>query len=47
MEYLDILDKNGNKTGERKPRKEVHSKGYWHKGVHIWIINSKKEWIQD
>lgn len=43
MEYLDILDKNGNKTGERKPRKEVHSKGYWHKGVHIWIINSKKE----
>lgn len=43
MEYLDILDKNGNKTGESKPRKEVHSNGYWHKGVHIWIINSKKE----
>ena len=43
MEYLDILDKNGNKTGEKMPRKEVHSKGYWHKGVHIWIINSKKE----
>lgn len=43
MEYLDILDKNGNKTGEKKTRKEVHSKGYWHKGVHIWIINSKKE----
>lgn len=43
MEYLDILDENGNKTGESKPRKEVHSKGYWHKGVHIWIINSKKE----
>lgn len=43
MEYLDILDERGNKTGEIKPRKEVHSKGYWHKGVHIWIINSKKE----
>ena len=43
MEYLDILDRKGNKTGEKKPRKEVHSKGYWHKGVHIWIINSKKE----
>ena len=43
MEYLDILDNNGNKTGEKKPRKEVHSRGYWHKGVHIWIINSKKE----
>ncbi len=43
MEYLDILDENGNKTGESKSRKEVHSQGYWHKGVHIWIINSKKE----
>lgn len=43
MEYLDILDTNGNKTGEVKDRKEVHSKGYWHKGVHIWIINSKRE----
>lgn len=43
MEYLDILDKDGNKIGESKPRKEVHSKGYWHKGVHIWIINSRKE----
>lgn len=43
MEFLDILDKQGNKTGEKKERKEVHSKGYWHKGVHIWIINSKKE----
>lgn len=43
MEVLDILDKNGNKTGEVKPRKEVHSNGDWHKGFHIWIINSKKE----
>ncbi|MCI8396281.1 MAG: NUDIX domain-containing protein [Clostridia bacterium] len=43
MEYLDILDSNGNKTGKIKSRNEVHSKGYWHKGVHIWIINSKRE----
>ena len=43
MEYLDILDENGKKTGQIALRKEVHSKGYWHKGVHIWIINSKKE----
>lgn len=43
MEYLDILNNEGQKTGESKPRKEVHSKGYWHKGVHIWIINSRKE----
>lgn len=43
MEYLDILVEKGNKTGEKKPRKEVHSKGYWHKGVHIWVINRKGE----
>lgn len=43
MEYLDILDEKGNKTGEVKTRQEVHSNGYWHKGVHIWILNSKKE----
>lgn len=39
MECLDILDENGKKTGQTASRKEVHSKGLWHKGVHIWIIN--------
>lgn len=43
MEYLDILDKKGNKTGEIKTREEVHAKGYWHKAVYICIINSKGE----
>lgn len=43
MEYFDILDENGNKTGEVKPRKEVHTKGYWHKSVYACIINSKGE----
>ena len=43
MEYLDILNKNGEKTGEIKERKEVHNKGYWHRGFHVWVINSKHE----
>jgi isopentenyl-diphosphate Delta-isomerase len=43
MEYLDILDENGNKTGEVKTRKEVHAKGLWYKAVHVWIINSKNQ----
>lgn len=38
-EYFDILDENGNKTGEQKLRKEVHRDGDWHKAVHIWILN--------
>ena len=43
MEYFDILDENGNKTGETKLREQVHSDGDWHKAVHIWIINDKNE----
>ncbi len=40
-EYFDLLDENGNKTGEIKLRSEVHRDGDWHKSVHIWIINDK------
>ncbi len=40
-EYFDILDENGNKTGNTKLRSEVHKDGDWHKAVHIWIINDK------
>ena len=43
MEYFDVLDENGNKTGETKLREEVHKNGIWHKAVHIWIINDKGE----
>ena len=39
-EYFDILDENGNKTGETKLRSEVHRDGDWHKAVHIWILNN-------
>ncbi len=38
-EFLDILDENGDKTGEKKLRKEVHRDGDWHRAVHIWVIN--------
>ena len=40
MEYFDVLDENGNKTGKTKLRSEVHRDGDWHKAVHIWIINN-------
>lgn len=43
MEYFDILDENGNKTGKTKLRKEVHKDGDWHKAIHIWIVNNNKE----
>lgn len=43
MEYLDILDKNGQPTGQRQTREEVHRTGAWHKAVHVWILNSGGE----
>lgn len=45
MEKFDVLDSNGNKTGNVKPRDEVHKDGDWHKAVHIWIINNQGELI--
>ena len=43
MEKIDVLDENGNQTGEVMTREEVHRLGLWHKCVHIWIVNGKRE----
>lgn len=43
MEFIDILDTNGNKTGQSKPKPDIHRDGDWHRSVHIWILNSKGE----
>ena len=43
MEYFDVLDENGNKTGETKLRSEVHRDGDWHRTVHIWVFNRQGE----
>lgn len=36
-ELLDILDKNGNLTGQSRPRSIVHTMGLWHRTVHIYF----------
>ncbi|KAL3818355.1 hypothetical protein ACJIZ3_004260 [Penstemon smallii] len=36
-EYLDVLTKNGQKTGISKPRGDVHRDGDYHRAVHVWI----------
>ena len=43
MELLDVLDENGNKTGEVEERSEIYRQGLWHRSTHIWIINDNKE----
>ena len=43
MEYVDVYNSDGKSLGFKKTGKEAHQKGLWHKTVHIWIVNSKKE----
>lgn len=42
-ELIDVLDKNGIKTGEILSRSEVHKKGLWHRIIVVAIINEKNE----
>ncbi|MHB1316914.1 MAG: NUDIX hydrolase [Minisyncoccota bacterium] len=42
-EYLDILNKKGEKTGEAKSYDEVHREGFIHRTAHVWFVNSKKQ----
>lgn len=42
-ELIDVLDENGNKTGEVETKEEIYKKGLWHRSVHIWIENDKQE----
>ena len=42
-EYIDILNTDGEKTGESQSYEEIHKKGYIHRTVHVWLINSKKQ----
>ena len=44
MEYLDILDEEGNKIGI-KSRQDVHRDGDWHKVAFIFVVNDKGEII--
>ena len=43
MELWDILDENGNATGEKIIRGRGMPKGKYHLAVHIWPKNSKGE----
>ena len=42
-ENIDVLDKDGNKTGEVRTIDDVHWYGFWHCSARVWVVNSKKE----
>lgn len=43
MELIDIYDNLGQKSGKSEEKDEAHRKAHIHKGVCVWIINSKDE----
>lgn len=39
QEYFDIVDENGKLTGEQVTRAEAHTKGIWHRTVHLYLFH--------
>ena len=46
MEYLDIVDEQGQPTGEIVSRILAHTKGIRHRTAHIWIVRRENEHFQ-
>ena len=43
MELIEVLDKNGNSTGEILERDEVHKRNLLHNEIAVFLINDKGE----
>ncbi|MDE7341063.1 MAG: NUDIX domain-containing protein [Lachnospiraceae bacterium] len=43
MEFIDIYDDLGQKSGKSEDKDEAHRKALIHRGVCVWIMNSKRE----
>lgn len=43
MEFFDVYNKYGEKTGDVIERSEAHKKGLCHRVVHLWILNLRNE----
>ncbi len=41
-QLINVLDEQGQETGEQKGYRAIHSDGNWHKSFHLWIIKEKK-----
>ena len=43
MEYFNVYNKYGEKTGAIIERNEAHKNGICHRVIHLWILNSRNE----
>ncbi len=46
MEYLDIVDENGEPTGEIVDRETAHLNGIMHRTAHLWLARKKDNKVQ-
>lgn len=45
-EYLDVIDDNGNLTGEMVDREVAHRDGIRHRTSHLWLLRKKDGALQ-
>ena len=46
MEYFDIVDENGEPTGETVERETAHREGILHRTSHLWLVRKKDGVVQ-
>lgn len=46
MEILDVVDENGNPTGQTVERKKAHEEGIMHRTSHVWLLRKKQGKVQ-
>ena len=45
-EWLDVVDEQGNPTGELVERKRAHREGVRHRSSHVWLFRKKENSVQ-
>ena len=45
-EYIDIVDENGEPTGDVIDRETAHSKGIRHRTAHVWLLRNNNDKVQ-
>ena len=43
LELLDLLDENGEPSGQVRERTLVHLNGDWHRTSHVWVVRRRRD----
>lgn len=46
QEYFDIVDENNKPTSQKATRYEAHTKGLWHRTVHVYLFRKMNDDIE-